>query len=51
MMGLKVGEGLLYVKRMTTIATNYSGASGIPGSGLNPLEGEMFKALLDDKPT
>ena len=50
MMGLKVGEGLLYVKRLTTIATNYSGAGGLPGS-VNPLEGEMFKALLEDKPT
>jgi splicing factor U2AF 65 kDa subunit len=40
MMGLKVGEGLLYVKRLTTIATPTAN-----------IEGEMFKALLDDSPT
>lgn len=40
MMGLKVGEGLLFVKRMTTLASH-----------TNNIEGEMFKALLDDSPT
>lgn len=40
MMGLKVGEGLLFVKRMTTLAGPIGG-----------MEGEMFKALLDDDPT
>jgi splicing factor U2AF 65 kDa subunit len=41
MMGLKVGDGaLLYVKRLTTLATPLAG-----------LDGEMFKALLDDLPT
>ncbi len=40
MMGLKVGEGVLYVKRLTTLAT--------PAASV---EGEMFKALLDDIPT
>ena len=40
MMGLKVGEGLLYVKRLTTISAPTAN-----------LDGEMFKALLDDSPT
>jgi hypothetical protein len=39
MMGLKVGEGLLYVKRLTTISAPTAN-----------LDGEMFKALLDDSP-
>lgn len=40
MMGLKVGDGLLFVKRLTTISTPTAN-----------IDGEMFKALLEDKPT
>lgn len=40
MMGLQIGEALLYVKRLTTLATNTAN-----------IDGEMFKALLEDKPT
>jgi RNA recognition motif. (a.k.a. RRM, RBD, or RNP domain) len=40
MMGLKVGEGVLYVKRLTTLATPTAN-----------IEGEVFKSLLDDTPT
>lgn len=37
MMGLNIGEGVLFVKRLTTLAT--------PSANI---DGEMFKALLDD---
>jgi hypothetical protein len=40
MMGLKVGEGVLYVKRLTTISAPTAN-----------IDGEMFKSLLDDDPT
>jgi splicing factor U2AF subunit len=40
MMGLKVGDGLLHVKRLQTLS-----------SGTANIDGEMFKALLEDKPT
>ena len=39
-MGLKVGDSLLFVKRLQTISTHSAN-----------LDGEMFKALLDDTPT
>lgn len=40
MMGLKVGENLLFVKRLTTISA--------PATSI---EGEVFKSLIEDKPT
>lgn len=40
MIGFQIGDSILYVKRLTTIAT--------PSANL---DGEMFKALLDDSPT
>jgi splicing factor U2AF subunit len=40
MMGLKVGEGILFVKRLQTIVTHSAN-----------LDGEVFKSLLDDQPT
>ena len=40
MMGLKVAENLLFVKRLTTISA--------PSTSL---EGEVFKSLIEDKPT
>lgn len=40
MMGLKVDDSVLHVKRLTTISA--------PSSGL---DGEVFKALIEDKPT
>lgn len=40
MMGLKVEESVLYVKRLTTISA--------PSTSM---EGEVFKSLIEDKPT
>lgn len=40
MMGLKVDENILHVKRLTTIS-----------APTTSLEGEVFKALIEDKPT
>ncbi len=40
MMGLKVDESVLFVKRMTTIS-----------APVTSLEGEVFKALIEDRPT
>lgn len=40
MMGLKVGEHVLFVKRLTTISA--------PSTSL---EGEVFKSLIEDRPT
>jgi hypothetical protein len=40
MMGLKVGDTVLFVKRLTTISA--------PST---TIEGEVFKSLIEDKPT
>jgi splicing factor U2AF subunit len=40
MMGLQIGEGLLFVKRLTTLSA--------PSASI---DGEMFKMLLEDRPT
>lgn len=40
MMGLKVDENVLFVKKLTTIS-----------APTTSLEGEVFKSLIEDKPT
>mmetsp|Transcript_34327 Transcript_34327/g.33537 ORF Transcript_34327/g.33537 Transcript_34327/m.33537 type:complete len:144 (+) Transcript_34327:812-1243(+) len=40
MMGLKVGESVLFVKRLTTIS-----------APTTSVDGEVFKSLIEDKPT
>lgn len=40
MMGLKIGENVLFVKRLTTISA--------PSTSI---EGEVFKSLIEDRPT
>ena len=40
MMGLKVSDQLLFVKRLTTIS-----------APTTSMEGEVFKSLIEDKPT
>mmetsp|Transcript_31094 Transcript_31094/g.42240 ORF Transcript_31094/g.42240 Transcript_31094/m.42240 type:complete len:143 (+) Transcript_31094:634-1062(+) len=41
MMGFKIDENVLFVKKLTTITAPNQGG----------MEGEMFKALIEDKPT